>query len=150
MKGSNNFAKLTDTIETALSTQSVVILEGGILTGKSFTLSKVFEQSSILASKQEGLEIGTVSIKAVQKWTARVGNVAIDEANWLESEQFSDVLGSAVSGKKGVCIAVHSLGGFRHKEALYNIIKKHELSVVFVEMSGFDATTNSPVWSIKQ
>lgn len=142
--GSSDIEQLKSIIRLALADSAIVLIEGKINTGKSFILHQLFPGENILATKDHGINTGNVAPEAIDEWKARKGNVAIDETEWLTSIQFDSVLDSAISGKKGIVLAMCSINNYRQKIELLE--KKHDIPVLAIKLIRFDSEKQKPIW----
>ncbi|RYY74453.1 MAG: hypothetical protein EOO52_12885 [Gammaproteobacteria bacterium] len=143
--GSSDFNELKCLIEHALSESAIVLIEGKLNTGKSYVLHRLFAPENILATKYQGITTGNVAPRAIDRWKARIGNVAIDETGWLTDIQLDGVLNSAVSAKKGIVLGVQSI--HRYREKIATIQKKYETPVLAITLLRFDRENQTPIWT---
>mgnify|MGYP000105799142 CR=1 FL=1 len=142
---SSDYEGLKKLVKLALSETAIVLVEGKCGTGKTRLLSRLFPEENILAAKSKTIGSGKLDIKAIDRWKARIGSVAIDETDWLSREQFDSLIESAVNGKKGIALAVQSIE--RYKEKILKIKNDYGISVLAIVLTKYNFDDEISEWS---
>lgn len=143
---SNNFEVLKQKLEASLQNGELVIVEGDLATGKSFTLEQILPEENILATKKQGIEHGSISMFELECWKANSGSVGIDEPGLLTTEQLESAIASSATSGKGIILLFQAAGFEKYSNLLSDLITRFNLAYRRILFSQFDKENNCPVW----
>lgn len=142
-------------VKRELANGNLVVLVGGVCSGKSWLINQVFYASAVIDKKKYALTVRSVrdavrvTESALNSWAAQSENaIAVDELHLLGRDEILNVVSSAVSCKKGALLATQ-----QEQIVIQEIIDVfifNRKDVLFIEMEFWQSGMTLPVWRLSK
>lgn len=141
--------KLVALVKKDLQKGNLVVLLGGPCSGKTWLISQIFDDSSIIDKKHFALhdDFSKVTVGALDKWAARTkSSIAIDEIQLLKENELGEIASTVISCNKGLALAAQQ-EEFVPQSVLANFLNNGK-RVTFYRFDFWKSGLELPTWEI--